>query len=225
MTPEGYFITGTDTGIGKTRVAVGLMRALQQQHLQVLGMKPVSAGCEISPWGLRNDDAMQLLAQGSQALDYERVNPYAFEPPIAPHIAARAANTEIRLEPIVGAFRRVVAQCDRVVVEGVGGWQVPLNDQETTADLAEALGLPVVIVVGVRLGCLNHALLTRDAVAASGLTCAGWVANRLEPPGEVGDANVDALRQRLGCPLLGDIPYSPGAGPEKTASFLHVDGF
>ncbi len=175
----GIFVTGTDTGIGKTVVSLGLMQALQDQGLTVAGMKPVSAGCEQTAAGLRNDDAVLLQQQSSITLEYAAVNPYAFEPAIAPHLAARAAGVEIDLDVILTAYRALAARVDCVVVEGVGGWRVPLNERASVADLAAALGLDVCLVVGLRLGCLNHALLSAASIEAAGCHLAGWVANRL----------------------------------------------
>src|SRR5690606_25531823 len=157
---QGYFVTGTDTGVGKTRISLALMRALQAQGHTVLGMKPVASGCRSTADGLRNDDAVQLRAQASFDVPYDQVNPYAFEPPIAPHLAALAVGTVIRIDVIRDMLDRLGASADRVVVEGVGGWLVPIDASATMADVAVAVDLPVVLVVAVRLGCLNHALLT-----------------------------------------------------------------
>ena len=179
--PAGYFITGTDTGIGKTVVTLGLMRWLQDRGRRVAAMKPVASGCERTPQGLRNEDALQLQQQASMPLDYDVVNPYAFEPPIAPHIAASQAGVQIELDIIRQGVRLLAEHADLVCVEGVGGWLVPLNGEESVADLAVSLGLGVVLVVGMRLGCLNHALLTAQAIQASGASLAGWVANCLPP--------------------------------------------
>lgn len=214
MTAPGYFITGTDTGVGKTAVAAALMRALKRRGLSVAGMKPIASGCSVTPQGLRNDDALRLQAQGSAELAYDTVNPYAFEPPIAPHVAAAEAGVEIRTARILETFAQLQAQVECVVVEGIGGWQVPINARQTTADLARELGLPVVLVVGLRLGCLNHALLTRDAIRAAGVGCAGWVATQVEPGMARTEATVQALRERLAAPLLGLVPHLDPWDPE-----------
>lgn len=206
MTP-GFFVTGTDTGVGKTCVSLGLMRALQSQGRSVLAMKPVASGCVASEAGMRNEDAQQLQAQASIAASYEQVNPYAFEPAIAPHLAADAAGVGIEIPVIAAAFRQLAALADCVVVEGVGGWSVPINESETMADVALALNIPVILVVGIRLGCLNHALLTADVIRRSGARLAGWVANHVDANCEMQDQNVQALCQRLGAPLFGDFPY------------------
>jgi dethiobiotin synthetase len=204
---RGWFITGTDTGVGKTVFSLGLVRALQARGKTVLAMKPVASGCTPSPEGLRNDDALRLQAAASIALPYDQINPYALEPAIAPHIAAEAAAVRIECAVIEAGFRALAARADTVVVEGVGGWLVPINDSQTMADVAVALGIPAIMVVGIRLGCLNHALLTAQAIARSGAVLAGWVANRIDPDCQCADENVEALRRRLAAPLLADLPY------------------
>ncbi|MCW8828653.1 MAG: dethiobiotin synthase, partial [Gammaproteobacteria bacterium] len=178
---RGFFITGTDTEVGKTWCSLGLIARLRQQGHTVVAMKPVASGCAPTAAGLRNDDALKLQAQASVALAYETINPYAFEPAIAPHIAAELAGQRIELSTIVTSYRRLAAEAEISVVEGVGGWRVPLNDAQTVADLAGAIGLPVILVVGLRLGCINHALLTAESIRASGCTLAGWIANSVEP--------------------------------------------
>lgn len=208
---QGYFVTGTDTGVGKTRISLALMRALQARGHTVLGMKPVASGCRSTADGLRNDDAVQLQAQASFDVPYDQVNPYAFEPPIAPHLAALAVGSVIRIDVIRMMLDRLGVTADRVVVEGVGGWLVPVDASATMADVAVAVDLPVVLVVAVRLGCLNHALLTAAAIAASGVRFAGWVANRLDPACELADENIATLRERLSAPCLGEIDYATDA--------------
>jgi len=222
----GLFVTGTDTDVGKTHVAVGLMAALRQRGLRVAAMKPVSAGCE---WvdeegerGLRNDDALQLSAQSSLAIPYRTLNPYAFEPAIAPHIAAQQVGVSMRLDVLQRACAEIEARAELVVVEGAGGWLVPVNARETLADLAVALGFPVVLVVGVRLGCISHALLSAESIRARGLTLAGWVANEISPQAACIEENIAALSQRLPAPLLGRVPFDGQAGAEGTAAFLDV---
>ncbi|NIP72393.1 MAG: dethiobiotin synthase [Gammaproteobacteria bacterium] len=224
MTAPGYFVTGTDTGVGKTAVAAALMRALQRRGLSVAGMKPIAAGCSPTPQGLRNDDALRLQAQDSVELPYDTVNPYAFEPPIAPHVAAAEAGVEIRAARILEAFGSLQAQVECVVVEGIGGWQVPINGRQTTADLARELGLPVVLVVGLRLGCLNHALLTRDAIRSAGVGCAGWVATQIEPGMSRADDILHALQERLGAPLLGAVPYLDPWDPGAFDAYIEAPG-
>jgi dethiobiotin synthetase len=206
---RGYFVTGTDTGVGKTRVSLALMQLLQSQGHVVTGMKPVASGCRSTPSGLVNDDALRLQAQASFTVPYHEVNPYAFEPAIAPHLAARALGVKIEIEVIESALSSLTGAADRVVVEGIGGWMVPIDASRTMADVAVAIGLPVVLVVAVRLGCLNHALLTAAAIEASGVRFGGWVANRLDPACEAADETVAALRQRLAAPCLGEFAYAP----------------
>jgi dethiobiotin synthetase len=219
---RGVFVTGTDTGIGKTRVAVGLTAALAARGLRAAGLKPVAAGCESTPEGLRSADAVALRAASSLKLAYGMVNPYAFEPPIAPHIAAREAGVTIDRAGLVGLVRTVGAQADRVVIEGVGGFKVPLGEGWTTADFAADLGLPVLLVVGLRLGCLNHAALTRDAIRATGLPFAGWIGCAVDPGFARADANVAALGELLGGPALAHLPHAPDAPVPQVADALEV---
>lgn len=205
---RGIFITGTDTDIGKTTVSLGLVAALKKQGLKVSVMKPVSAGCEKTKDGLRNDDAIQLMQQANVNLPYEVVNPYAFEPAIAPHIAAAEQNIEMKTDILVQGYRKISAQADVVIVEGAGGWLVPLNETQTMADIAVALQLEVIQVVGIKLGCLNHALLTSASITAHGLTQIGWIANHLSTNTERATENVNSLRARISAPLLDEVPYN-----------------
>lgn len=204
---RGYFITGTDTDVGKTIVSTALVYKLAQQGRRVGVMKPVSAGCETTSAGLRNGDAVQLLQQSNVMLDYGAVNPYAFAPAIAPHIAAADEGVRIDMETIHQHFERIAAQSDCVIVEGAGGWQVPLNDFQTIADLGKRLQLPVILVAGMRLGCISHTLLTVESISRSGLPLAGWVANQAQPEMRRLEENITALRQRIEAPLLGVIPH------------------
>jgi len=220
---RGLFVTGTDTGCGKTEITLGLMQALQGQGLRVLGMKPVASGAEATPQGSRNEDAGRIRLQGSRLVEYERVNPYLFSPPIAPHIAAAQAGVTIDFERIRQALKGLQDAADLVVVEGVGGWRVPLGPQGEVADLIQVLGLPVVLVVGLRLGCLNHALLTLESITARGVPLAGWVANTLEPGMAALAENIAALRGRIPAPLLGVVPrLTPPFGGPAVAPFLRV---
>ncbi|VAW92554.1 Dethiobiotin synthetase [hydrothermal vent metagenome] len=222
----GIFVTGTDTDVGKTHIALGLMAALQQRGLCVAAMKPVSAGCELGgsegERGLRNDDALQLSAQSSISIPYQTLNPYAFEPAIAPHIAAQAVGVSMQLDVLRRACTEIESQADVVMVEGAGGWLVPVNARQTLADLAVALGFPVVLVVGVRLGCLNHALLSAECIRARGLTLAGWVANEISTQAVYVEENIAALSQRLQAPLLGRVPFDGQADAARTAASLDV---
>jgi dethiobiotin synthetase len=207
MKARGLFVTGTDTGVGKTRVAVALIHALRAQGLRVAAMKPVSAS---SAAGELNGDVVALLHAASVAADLRDVNPYAFAEPIAPHIAAQQAGVRIELDCIAAAYARLAAAADVVVVEGVGGWRVPLNEREDMADLAQRLGLPVVLVVGLRLGCLNHALLTAESIAYRQLPWAGWVGNHIDPDMACQAENVAALHARLPAPCLGEQEFMRG---------------
>jgi dethiobiotin synthetase len=203
---NGVFVTGTDTGCGKTEVSLALMAALQTRGLRVLGMKPVASGCNRTIAGLRNTDALRLQTQSSHPLSYDLINPYAFAPPIAPHIAAIEAGVLISLAAIEAAYRQLATASDLVVVEGVGGWRVPLAPALFVSDIPQRLELPVILVVGLKLGCLNHALLTADSVLASGNRLAGWIANQVEPDMPARDANLSSLTDLIAAPCLGVIP-------------------
>lgn len=219
---NGFFITGTDTEVGKTYVSCALLRAFSQQGKRVAAMKPVASDCKIGPQGLRNDDALQLIDNSDLQLPYEIVNPYHFEPAIAPHIAAAQANIKINLPGLKHTFQQIEKQADLTLVEGAGGWWVPLDDDHTLADLAVALALPVILVVGIRLGCINHSLLSAAAIRASGLTLAGWVANRIDPDCAFIDENILAINQRIGAPCLGDLPYAPQLNANQRVEFMDV---
>ncbi|MCK9606482.1 MAG: dethiobiotin synthase [Methylomonas sp.] len=204
---SGFFVTGTDTNVGKTWSTLALMRALQRQGLSVNGMKPVAAGCEWLQGGWRNSDALLLQQYASRALDYRHINPYAFQPSVSPHIAC--GNTDVRLDVILNAYRFLKTQGDCVLVEGAGGWFSPLCRAWDNAYLAVALQLPIILVVGVRLGCINHALLTYRAIQQSGCELAGWLAVLIDKDMPEFQANLDFLKQRIGSPLLGVLPHLP----------------
>jgi dethiobiotin synthetase len=220
---HGVFVTGTDTGVGKTHVACGLVAAMRGVHDRVLPMKPIAAGAiEVQGAWINEDTQALLAAAGLDAAWATRITPILLRVPMAPHLAAAHEGVRLRIAPIVDAYRRLAAAADCMVVEGVGGFRVPLNDTEDTADLARAIGLPVVLVVGMRLGCLNHALLTRDAIAATGLPLAGWIANRIDPAMAAPEENIATLRDRIAAPLLGIVPHEPGANAARVATFLDV---
>ena len=217
ITPA-WFVTGTDTEVGKTFSTCALLLAMRRQGCRAIGMKPVAAGTDAEG---RNDDVERLIAaSGLSAPPRELINPYLFKPPIAPHIAAAEAGEIIDIGRIVDTFGQLRGMADAVLVEGVGGFCVPLDSHSDTADLAEKLGLPVILVVGMRLGCINHALLTSQAIAARGLKLAGWIANRIDPAMSRFEENLAALRARIDAPLLGIIP--PASTPEEAAGGLQL---
>lgn len=213
MSPKGFFITGTDTEIGKTVVAAALTRALAASGRRVAVMKPVASGAEPTAEGLRNADALALMAAANVPAAYERVNPYCFVPAVSPHIAARDHGTAVDLSVIRTCFEALAAHADRVVVEGAGGWLAPVTESAAMADMALALRLPVILVVGLRLGCLNHALLTHESIRSHGATFAGWVANSIDPAMERAAENLATLRSRLGEPLALIPPLGFDAPP------------
>ena len=202
-----FFIAGTDTDAGKTTVACALLAKARNQGLSTAAVKPVAAGCIETKEGLRNNDAEQLLAQCTMPLYYEQVNPVAFLAPIAPHIAAQQQGQRLQVDRLAGFTSGVLMQgANLTLVEGAGGWRVPVNERETLADLAIVLGIPVVLVVGMRLGCINHTLLTVEAITRDGLTLAGWVANCIDPQMAELDANIMTLQHRIQAPMLGVVP-------------------
>lgn len=217
---KSVFITGTDTGVGKTWVSCALMRQLSAEGLRVVGMKPVASGAELQHGKLRSDDALRLIDSANVEVPYELVNPYCFAPAIAPHIAAEQAGTAISLEVIFKAYQELAALADVVVVEGVGGWAVPINSKQTMADVALRLKLPVIMVVGLRLGCINHALLTAQSIQASTLPLAMWVANTIDPAMSVISENIDAIKLHLSAPLAAVVPHASVNTPHPAA---HID--
>ncbi|KER85828.1 dethiobiotin synthase [Xanthomonas arboricola] len=216
------YVTGTDTGIGKTMASTALLHALRRHGHTAVGMKPVASGCEHTPQGWRNEDALALQAASAPQPDYATLNPYALPAPLAPELAAADVGVTLSLEPIAQAFAQLRAQAEVVVVEGVGGWAAPLSADLDQADLARALKLPVVLVVGIRLGCINHARLTAAAIAADGLDCIGWIANEVDPQMERIEENIGMLRQRLAMPCWGRIAWRPGADAAAQSLGLHV---
>nr|WP_232420211.1 dethiobiotin synthase [Nitrosococcus watsonii] len=214
-------MTGTDTEIGKTRCSLALIACLQHAGFRVAAMKPVASGCKQTATGRYNEDALLLQQEADVSLAYSQVNPYPFTLPIAPHIAAALEGVKIQPAVIKTAFDSMAALADRVVVEGIGGWAVPINGQHTMADVAVLLDLPIVLVVGLRLGCLNHALLTADAILHAGLPLVGWIANGIGPRQLLQEKeNIQTLCERLPAPLLGVIPHLLEPIPEKIAAFL-----
>ncbi len=220
---QSLFVTGTDTGVGKTRVAVALCGALAARGKRVAAMKPVASGCIRTPDGLRNEDALALLSAMTVRARYSEVNPYAFEPAIAPHIAAEEAGIAIDFTVLDRSYERLGLQSDFLVVEGAGGWLAPLDASRGFADLAARWQTGVILVVGLRLGCLNHALLTVESIAHRGLTLRGWVANCIDPAFLRLTENVASLRSRIRAPCLGFFPFEPQASFESLAAGLAVD--
>jgi len=219
---RGFFVTGTDTGVGKTLIACALLHAFAARGLRAIGMKPVAAGAESPGAELRNEDVERLIAASSVRASRELTNLYCLEDAVAPHIAARRAGIEIALAPIARAYRKLANRSDIVIVEGVGGFCVPLNEREDTADLAVLLRLPVVLVVGMRLGCLNHAVLTAAAVEARSLKLAGWVANQIDPDMACANENVATLAQRLAAPCIGRIAFARAPRAERIAGSIRT---
>ena len=221
---HAYFVTGTDTEIGKTTIAAGLLHAARLRGLSTAAAKPVASGCQRTPHGLRNDDALALLAQCSLPLRYEEVNPLAFEPAIPPHLAAREVGVELTVASLASPVRAILARnADFSLVEGAGGWRVPLAGRESLSDLAQALAIPVILVVGVRLGCINHAVLTAEAIERDGLKLAGWVANIVDPQTSRLEENLATLSERLPAPCLGRVPYLEDASAAAVAQHLALE--
>jgi dethiobiotin synthetase len=212
-----YFLTGTDTNIGKTLISCALLHHFAAQGQRVIGMKPVAAGVNVAG---EYDDVVQLCAASNVSAALGDINPYCFAPAIAPHLAAQQAGIRIAFPLILAAFHTLAKQADTVIVEGVGGWRVPLNEAQDSADLAKALNLPVILVVGMRLGCLSHALLTVESIAASGLTLAGWVANCVDETMTMREENIAALQQRIDAPLLGVVPFQRVSDAKLAAGYL-----
>jgi dethiobiotin synthetase len=215
-----YFVTGTDTHVGKTLISCALLHGFAAQGKSVVGMKPVAAGCNNDG---QNEDVVQLRAASNVEVSNELTNPFCFLPAIAPHLAAQQAGIEIQLPRILDAYQKLAAQAEVIIVEGVGGLCVPLNAQQDSADMLKALGLPIILVVGIRLGCLNHALLTVEAINARGLTLAAWVANIIDENMPHLEENIAALQQRIAAPLLGIVPFLPNVDARVASSKLALD--
>jgi len=224
MAKRSFFITGTDTDAGKTIVTAGLLAAANKAGKRTIGLKPVSAGCEKTEEGLRNSDAVILQNTANVQLSYEQVNPIAFEPPIAPHIAAMNEGRVLSGERIAAFCRGAMMQpADLVLVEGAGGWRVPLSYRETMAQIPKSLQVPVIMVVGMKLGCINHALLTAESIARDGVPLAGWIANKVDPDMNSYDENRDTIANMLRAPLLAEIPHLDDPAPENIAEYIDID--
>lgn len=221
---QSFFVTGTDTGAGKTFASTTLLHALRGRGRRAIGMKPVASGCERTADGWRNEDALALLAASEPRPAYADLNPYALPEPLAPEIAAREAGVTLALPPIVAAYERLRAQADVVVVEGVGGWAAPLSASLDQRDLVRALRLPVVLVVGMRLGCLNHARLTARAIRADGAELIGWIANEVDPDMARRDENFELLKARIEAPCWGRLAHRAPVDPAAAAGQVVLPG-
>ncbi len=219
----GYFVTGTDTGVGKTWSTVALMRHFQNQGKTVAGMKPVASGCRHQDGGLKNEDALLLQENASLKVQYDDVNPYAFELPVSPHLAAAKAGASVDINLIEKKFDCLKSRADVVLVEGVGGWLVPLNENDKVSDLAIRLDLPVILVVAVRLGCINHSFLTYKEILSAGLQCAGWIASCTEPEMLCREENISTISKIIEAPLLGVFPYVEQADFNQFAQRLSLE--
>jgi dethiobiotin synthetase len=225
MNPQNnsFFVTGTDTNVGKTLVSAALLHLATQQGLSTFGLKPVAAGCDLTPEGLRNSDALLLQTHSSIKLPYDQINPFAFAEAKAPHIAAAEEKRRLSLDRIEGFCRGALAtRADLRLVEGVGGWRVPLNDRESMSGLPQRLGLPVILVVGLRLGCLSHALLTAEAINLDGLRLVGWVANLVDPGMASVRENIATLKFRIPAPCIGEVPWLVEPTVEQVAAYLSL---
>ncbi|ACT07376.1 dethiobiotin synthase [Dickeya chrysanthemi Ech1591] len=219
---ERWFVTGTDTEVGKTVASVALLQAARRAGYRTAGYKPVASGCDVTPHGIRNSDALQLQANSSVALPYEAVNPLAFLAPTSPHIVSAEENRPIAFSTLSDGLRSLARQADWVLVEGAGGWFTPLSGRQTFADWVQEEALPVILVVGVKLGCINHALLTAQAVRHAGLRLAGWVANVVQPPGLYHAAYLQTLRESIPAPLLGEIPHLSEPFQQDIGDYLNI---
>jgi dethiobiotin synthetase len=220
---KSYFVTGTNTGVGKTYVGIGILAAAAKKGLSTAGFKPVAAGCDLTADGLKNDDALKLLSQSSLPLSYEQVNPIALKPAIAPHIAAGEMGQRLSVDRLAGFYRGLMTnKPDFCIVEGAGGWRVPINNQETFSDLPKLIKLPVILVVGIELGCINHTILTVEAIHKDGLVLTGWVANQIAPSMDRYRENISTLQHWIESPMIGEIAYNPGASVVEVASQLDM---
>lgn len=220
---KAWFIAGTDTDTGKTVASCLLLQAAQAAGWRCAGYKPVAAGCELTSDGWRNSDAQALLANSNIPLDYQQVNPLALPDATSPHIASQRQGKTIDFTSLNQGFNALVCQSDWLIVEGAGGWYTPLNSTQTFADWVKQHRLPVILVVGMKLGCISHALLTTGAIVADGLVLAGWIANQIQPPGSDYADYLSSLVQYLPAPLLGEIVYSPGISPSNPKTLPAAD--
>ncbi len=220
------FITGTDTDVGKTVISKGILQSAKQQGLKTVGFKPISAGCELTSEGLRNEDALTLQANSSIQLGYELINPVAYKAAIAPHIAAKQQGESINMAGITDTYRQLTAlQPELLLIEGAGGWHLPVNDKDYLSDWVKVHNIPVIMVVGIKLGCLNHAVLTANAIVAAGVPLVGWVANCTTA--EVANYSdiIATLKQLLPCELLAEVPFRDGVEKEDFAQYFDLTSF
>ncbi|WP_086930400.1 dethiobiotin synthase [Agarilytica rhodophyticola] len=222
---QTFFIAGTDTDVGKTVVSAALLQAAKQQkNLATLAIKPIAAGCEQTPDGLRNEDALTLSKWASVKLDYQQINPITLKAAVSPHIAAARENKNLSADRVVGYCRgAMMNRFDLCLVEGAGGWLAPIGPRETMADIAKGLGQPVILVVGIRLGCLNHALLTAQAIQRDGLKIAAWVANIVDVDMLAVEENIATLQRMLPAPMLGVIPYMSEVSIDEAAQHIDIN--
>ncbi len=218
---KGFFITGTDTDAGKTWATIALMHYFKKKGLSVVAMKPVAAGCVWQDGQLKNADALLMLEHASLALDYKEINPYAFEMPVSPHIAARG--NPVQLDVIEKAFCELEDKANVILVEGAGGWLAPLNMECDIADLVKILQIPVIMVVAIRLGCINHARLTFNAIQTTGVQCAGWLAMSVDPEMQMQDENIETIKNKISAPFLGALPYTKEMDFELLAASITGD--
>ena len=219
---KGVFITGTDTGIGKTYVTLSLMEAFKEQGYKVAGMKPIASGAARKHEQLKNEDAESILQCCSESTAYELINPAVYELPVSPHIAARQTGHEINLSEIENSYKQLASKNEVVIVEGVGGWRVPISEEQNMVDLVRLLGLPVIMVVGLKLGCLNHAILTAETIKTDGLNMVGWISNRVEEDYIFPEESLKTLKNTLESPCLGDLPFDNGSVVKNQSQSLNM---
>lgn len=214
------FISGTDTEVGKTWITLGIMQGFIRRGYNVAGMKPIASGSVVENGDLRNEDAVKIQALCSHKIPYSLINPYAFQEPIAPHLAAQKQGLDIQLPPIIDAYQEISSKVDIVIVEGVGGWRVPISESTQTVDLVNMLDIPVILVVGLRLGCINHALLSAEALLNDGISLLGWVANQVDPTYGQIEETINSISSAIPAPLLGKVPYLAEMNPADTEKSL-----
>ncbi len=220
---NSLFIAGTDTDVGKTVASKAILQAIASKGFTTIGFKPVAAGCERTEQGFRNSDALHLMKAATQEMPYEDVNPYALELPASPHIAAKHESRTIDFDVLSNKLNYLKTQADFVLIEGAGGWRVPVSDTECLSEWVKKEKLPVVLVVGIKLGCLSHALLTAESIEADGLNIVGWVANRINPGTEHYAEIIKVLESRINAPKLGEIPYVPSAKRSELGKYMHLE--